>query len=111
MRVVYIADDGKEFDEQFACEHYEWLMNHPNLKYVKCYDKDGNEFEDIMSDETYNYSEKIVVPTDFAARELQDLAKYTGYCYYSHITESGVWVFKEEGIDGKYVKGVGFYNT
>ena len=24
MRTVYIADDGKEFDNEFECEHYEW---------------------------------------------------------------------------------------
>ena len=38
MRTVYIADDGKEFDNEFDCEHYEWILNHPNLKYIKIYD-------------------------------------------------------------------------
>ena len=27
MRVLYIADDGKEFDNEFECEHYEWLQD------------------------------------------------------------------------------------
>ena len=47
MRIVYIADDGKEFDNEFECEHYEWLQNHPNLKYIKCYNEDGKLFDDI----------------------------------------------------------------
>ena len=98
------ADDGKEFDDEFECSHYEWLLNHPNLKDVKCYDKDGNVFEDIMAEHTYNYCQKIVVPTDQCAKELDDLAIYTGYCYYSHITQAGTWMFEEKGMDGRFVR-------
>ena len=104
MRILYIADDGKEFDNEFECEHYEWLQNHPHLNDIKCYDKDGKLFEDIMADDTYNYCQKVVVPTDECAKELSDLADYTGYCYYSHIIEAGTWVFEEKGMDGKFVK-------
>lgn len=104
MRVLYIADDGKEFDNEFECEHYEWLQKHPHLNEIKCYDKDDKLFEDIMADETYNYCQKVVVPTDECAKELSDLADYTGYYYYSHITEAGTWVFEEKGTDGRFVK-------
>ena len=104
MRVVYIADDGKEFDDEWDCEHYEWLQKHPHLKEIKCYYKSGKLCEDIMSDETYNYCDKVVVPTDECAKELRDLANYAGYCYYSHITEKGTWVFEENGSDGRFVK-------
>ena len=104
MRTIYIADDGKEFDNEFECEDYEWMLNHPHLNDIKCYDKDGNLFDDIMADDTYNYCQMIVVPTDECARELSDLADYTGYCYYAHITEAGTWIFKENGTDGRFVK-------
>jgi hypothetical protein len=96
MRIVYIADDGKEFDDEYKCKEYEWCLHHPNLQYVRIYDADGIELNDFFSEDTYGYSDKIVVPTDFAAKELQDLAEYTGYCYYAHITEAGTWVFDEE---------------
>ena len=98
MRTVYIADDGKEFDDEFECEDYEWLQNHPHLNDVKCYDKAGNLFDDIMAEDTYYYCQKIIVPTDECAKELSDLADHTGYCYYSHITESGIWEFEENGF-------------
>lgn len=104
MRVVYIADDGKEFDDEWDCEHYEWLQKHQHLKEIKCYYKSGKLCEDIMADETYNYCDKVVVPTDECAKELCDLAHYAGYCYYSHITEKGTWIFEENGADGKFVK-------
>ena len=104
MRTLYIADDGKEFDDEFECEHYEWLQNHPHLNDIKCYDKDGKLFEDIMAEETYNYCQKIVVPTDECANELSDLADYTGFCYYSHIESAGTYVYEEKGTDGRFVK-------
>ncbi len=104
MRTIYISDDGKEFDDQFKCEHYEWILNHPNLKSIKCYDKDDNEFKDMMEEDTYSYCHKIIVPTNEAAKELNDLAHYTGYCYYSHITEAGTWIYEESGTDGRFVK-------
>lgn len=108
MKTIYIADDGKKFDDKFECEHYEWMLNHAHLKDIKCYDKDGNILEDIMEDDTYNYCQKIIVPTGEAVKELNDLADYTGYCYYSHITEAGTWVYKENesGMDGKFVKEI-----
>ena len=104
MRTVYIADDGKEFDDEFDCENYEWLQNHPHLNDIKCYDKDGKLFEDIMADDTYNYCQMVVVPTDECAKELSDLADYTGFCYYSHIEGAGTYVYEEKGTDGRFVK-------
>ena len=66
MRVLYIADDGKEFDNEFDCEHHEWMLNHPNLKYIKIYDnRTGKLFDDIMTDDAYNYGDKVIVPTEF----------------------------------------------
>ena len=95
MKVIYIADDGKEFDNAWDCEHYEWQLNHPYLKDVHFYDKDNNELKDIFSGDTYGDVMTITVPTDETAKDMQDLARYTGHCFYDHITESGVWVFDE----------------
>lgn len=104
MKIVYIADDGKEFNDEFECYNYEWLLHHPHLKDIKCYDKDGKLLSNIMADDTYNYSQVIVVPTDECAKELSDLAEYSGYCYYHHITEAGIWKFEEKGTDGRFEK-------
>jgi hypothetical protein len=96
MRTIYIADDGTQFDDEFECEAYEWKLNHLNLKDVHAFNKDGIEFEDIFSEETYNYSTKIVVSSDEAAKELQELARYTGYCCYEDIDKAGEWIFDEK---------------
>lgn len=96
MRVLFIADDGKEFDDEFECEHYEWMLNHPNLKYIKIYDgRTGKLFDDIMTEEAYCYGNKIEVPTELALKDLHDWAMYSGYCYFYHLTETGTWLFND----------------
>ena len=95
MRTIYIADDGTQFDDEYACTDYEWKLNHPHLKDVHVFDKDGNEFENIFSEDTYNYSTKIVVTSNEAVKALQDFADYTGYCYYGHVDKVGEWKFDE----------------
>ena len=50
MKVIYIADDGKEFDNEYDCESYEWELNHAHLNEICFYDKDGNKLDDIYSE-------------------------------------------------------------
>lgn len=104
MRAIYIADDGKEFGNESECEHYEWLLSHPHLGDIKCYDKAGNGLGDIMEDSTYQYCHKIIALTDEAVKDLNDLADYAGYCYYSHITGAGTWIYEEKETDGRFMK-------
>ena len=104
MRILYIADDGKEFDDEWECKDYEWKLNHHHLNDVRLYDKDEMRLRDIFSEDTYNNVVKIIVPNNYAAKDMKELANYTGYCYYAHITEAGTWVFEEKGTDGKFVK-------
>ena len=96
MITIYVADDGVLFYDEYECEAYEWKLNHPNLKDVHVFNKDGVEFEDIYSEDAYNYSEKIVVPNEEALRDLQELAHYTGYCCYEDIDKVGEWVFDKK---------------
>ena len=102
MRIVYIADDGKEFDDEFDCIDYEWKLNHPSLNDVHLYDKDSNELDDMFSENTYGAVMKIIIPSESAVRDLQKLGDYTGYCCYEWIDEPGEWIWDDEG--SKFVK-------
>lgn len=94
MRVLYIADDGTEFDDQWDCEDYEWIQNHQRLKEIVFLDEDGKTLENPMSENTYINAETIVVPTDEAAKELRELGEYCGW-FYDSIISAGTWVFNE----------------
>lgn len=95
MRIIYIADDGTQFDNEVDCEDYEWKLDHPHLKDVRIYDKNGIEFTDVFSEDAYSHSAKVVVSTDDAAKDFQALAEYTGYCCYDQIKMAGEWRFDE----------------
>ena len=102
MRVVYIADDGKEFNDEFECLDYEWILNHPYLKDIHFYDKDNNKLDDIFSQDVYCKTERVVVPNENAVKDFQDFADYTGFCCYKRIVERGEWIFDNES--GMFVK-------
>lgn len=102
VKIKYISDDGVEFDNESDCEDYEWKLNHPHLKDVHVFNAKGEKFKDIFSEDTYNLSAKIVVDTIEAAKDLQDLADYTGYNCYADITDIGEWAF--DNRKGTFVK-------
>lgn len=96
MKIIYIADDGTQFNDEFECKDYEWKLHHPYLKDVHCYDKDDNELQDIFSEDTYGDTVKIIVFNNKAVKDLQDLSIYTGFCCYENISECGEWIFDDE---------------
>lgn len=102
MKIIYIADDGKEFNNEFDCEDYEWKLAHTHLNEICFYDKDGNKLCDAYSEDTYNNAERIVVQNENAVKELQEFARYTGYDCYEDIVECGEWHFDYK--KGTYVK-------
>lgn len=93
MKVVYIADDGKEFDNEFDCEVHEWKLRHPHLQDVRFYDECGNELIDIFSEGSYNKTEKVVIPNDDALKDFQDFAECTGFYCYDSVVDCGEWTF------------------
>lgn len=102
MRVLYIADDGTEFDDEWDCEEYEWIQNHQGLKEIVFLDQDGKVLEDPMSENTYINAETIIVPTDEAAKELRELGEYAGW-FYDSIISAGTWVFNKDPYNTQYL--------
>ena len=102
MKIIYIADDGKEFDDEYDCMDYEWILNHPYIKDVFFYDKDENNLEDILSQETYEIADRIIVSNENALNDFRELVSYAGFCAYDDIVECGEWVFDYK--KGTFVK-------
>lgn len=96
MKIVYIADDDTTFDNEFDCKDHEWRLNHPNLQNVCFYNENNEKLNDIFTQDTYDAVNKIIVPNNFAAEELQALGKHTGFVLYESITESGEWIYSED---------------
>lgn len=54
MRTVYIADDGKQFEDEYECEHHEFELKYPHLQTIEAYNKDGEKMTDLLDEDTYN---------------------------------------------------------
>ena len=102
MKVIYIADDGKEFEDEWDCRDYEWKLNHSSLKDICFYDRDGELLDDIFSEHTYNMTEKIVVMNENSINDLHELAHYCGFGCYEDVIECGEWIF--DNAEGEFVK-------
>ena len=108
MKVIYIADDGSMFDDEYACKDHEWKLDHPHLKEIHVFNEDGVELTDILSEDTYNHSARIVINSPEALKDLQDLADYTGYCAYEWIDKVGEWKFNAQIELFEHVEAVKF---
>lgn len=94
MRILYIADDGTEFDNEFECEYYEEIKRHNKVNDIEVYDADGNRvlFESVYNDAFYNEAEKIIIHTEEEATDILWLAEYTGWLEFEQLTSVGTWV-------------------
>ena len=104
MKIIYVADDEKEFDNEFDCQEYEWKLKHPHLNNIKFYDKNNNVLDEIFSQETYNIVKRVIVPDEDAVNDLQEFANYTGFCCYEDIISRGEWIFNTG--KGTFVKWI-----
>ena len=95
MKIVYVADDGKMFDNEYECGFYEWVINHPHIHNVSIFDENDNKLEYVLTEDTYNKAMKIVIPNSETLKDFQDFADYTGYCAYDAIDQVGEWRFDE----------------
>ena len=93
MRTVYIADDGKEFDDECECQDYEFASS---LNAIEIYDEDGNKLKDLLSDDTYYEARKIIINTEKELSDLRLVADYTGFYGYERVTSAGVWIYDED---------------
>ena len=61
MRTVYIADDGKQFEDEYECKQYELNLKYPHLQTIEVYNQEGEKMIDLLDDDTYNNCSRIVI--------------------------------------------------
>lgn len=93
MKIIYITDDGIQFDNKQDCLDHEWELEHPHLKDVQIFDKNNNKLENVFAENTYHNSETIVIPNNEALKDFQAFVEYTGHCAYENINQVGKWKF------------------
>lgn len=125
MKTVYIADDGKQFDDEYECEQHEFKLKYPHLQTIEVYNQEGEKMTDLLDDDTYNDCNRIVIHSEDELSDLLLAADHLGFYSYNDITEIGEWVFDYETehfrknekstfikeLSDKYVAELNKYNT
>ena len=109
MRVVYIANDGTEFDDEWDCEVYEAGIKHTGLLDIEFYDVNNQLYQidklSVFDEWVYYKAEKVVIPTQKAYDDFAWLTEETGWCEWEDITEPGIWVrHEDERRNARWIK-------
>lgn len=104
MKTLYIADDGKKFENEYECCNYEFGISHPHLKTIELYDRYGEKLTNPLDEDTYFNFVKIIVHSKEELEDLYYTADYTGFDGYYDIKSVGTWVFDQD--KEKFVKYV-----
>ena len=63
--IIYRADDGTDFEDEWDCKHYEWRQSCKHVEYTLL----GDHFQILPTDkiDSYKYASFIFVPTQASA--------------------------------------------
>lgn len=97
MKVIYEAFDGKQFDDEWDCEIYEFHKTVLERTGVKVYDKRGHLLKNMNFNEeydTYGAEHRVIVHNQKDLEDIKKVAKFTGL--YCDIDSTGVWIYVED---------------
>lgn len=102
MDILYRANDGTIFNEEWDCEQYEekLILLQLGIDKIRFFDENGKEYlikkEAIFDDNYYYDCVKIIVENEKQLKALQRLASYCGWCEFEEqITSPGIWIRQE----------------
>ena len=90
MKIVYIADDGVMFDNQYDCEKYEFDKFIKTIN-IKVYDDKRHRLQNIHTEDTHNKSYRVIIANEKDLTDMKRIQNWTGfYCYIDSI---GTWIY------------------
>ena len=93
MKIVYIANDGTQFNNEDDCIDYEWGLKNPEIYTINCFDWNGEKLVDIFRIHTYMYCHKIIIPTNKAAQQLSKLGKRNKWSLWRDFKKAGIYEY------------------
>lgn len=94
---IYLANDGKVFNDEFECRDYEMKVKYPQMDNIEIFDENGRKLENLLLDSTYNNSHTVVIHNEVELEAFKAAVYYCGWCEWQTINDVGVWV-----DNGKY---------
>ena len=101
MEIIYKANDGTLFDNEFDCQLYEEAKTFGHIYSIEFFTKFGDKYfitkDNLFEDCNYSICEKVIIHNQEELAEFIRLANYCGWCeFYEQINAPGTWVRTEE---------------
>ena len=113
MKIIFVANDGKQFDDEWECEQYEASLIHTHLTSIIFYNADGEtyridtkDYKNMFDEDIYNDAEKVIIHTEEELADFLWLTETCGWIEFNQIDSVGTWVrhVGEAWYDGEWVK-------
>ena len=93
MKLMYVADDGMQFDSEWDCmlHEHECFMRTVAIKAI---DSDGRQIADLSADDDFNRVQKIYIETRDELNQIRRIDQWCGF--YGEIDAIGVWKWDDD---------------
>lgn len=105
MRVIYEALDGKQFDNEWECYNYEFILKHKEMFNIEFFDEKDNLYkitetdDPCIVDKIYQYTEKVKIHNERELSDLMALSEDYGWCEFEdYITSPGFWIRRTDEL-------------
>lgn len=93
MKIIYIADDGTQFDNRIDCEEYEQRSFEEEIN-IKIFDYQNYLIPSSQIAIDYDYVYKIII---FDMKDLEDIKRIQQYYgFYPDVNSIGTWIYNED---------------
>lgn len=100
MKIIFVADDGTWFDDEYECETYEIKikLQHNDFDDIEFYDKDNNRIiiSNIFDDNIYNLTYKVIIKSEEQFNDFSFLCRYCGWLEMEDIDSPGIWEYIDD---------------
>lgn len=98
MKIIYEAFDGKQFDDDYNCERYEFQKQVLDKTGIKVFDRRRRKLPNLnftgIHYETGGNEYRVVVHDEKDLSDLKKIQRFTGMYY--NIDSVGTWIYSDE---------------
>ena len=103
MKEIYIADDGRQFENKEECENYEYYeLKIPLMKNIEFLDEDNKKLSFIEREDDEQFFldvEKIIIHSGEELNQFHIYARDCGFIGWQNIDAVGEWEWNKEHCD------------
>jgi hypothetical protein len=97
MKIIYQANDGTIFDDEYSCIQHEFICSISTISLPVMRDKDNYDIDysylDLISDDLFNSVCLIEIETQEQIDLMNKVSNFSGF--YDDINSIGTWIYSD----------------